>query len=62
LDVEISFGHDKIMIDLNNIKCAIKGNDVTNNIMNIFFLPHPQGGPKKYVDCTHTTHEHIMHN
>lgn len=37
MGVKISFGQDKIMIDLNDIKCVIKGSDVTNNIRNIFF-------------------------
>jgi len=46
LDVEISFGQDEIMIDFNDIKCAIKSSDVTNNIMNIFFYCILKGVPK----------------
>jgi hypothetical protein len=62
LDVDISFGGDEIMINLNNIKCAMKANDVKNNIMNIFLMSHPEKGPKRYVDCTHAINEHIVHN
>jgi len=37
LDVKIAFGQYEIMINLNDIKCALKGSDATNNVMNIFF-------------------------
>ncbi len=46
LDVEISFGQYEIMINLNNVKCAIKDSDVTNNIMNIFFCRIFEGVPR----------------
>jgi hypothetical protein len=46
LYVEISFGRHEIMIDLNNIKCAIKGSDVINNIMNLFFCCILKGVPR----------------
>jgi hypothetical protein len=46
LDVEISFGQDEIMINLNNIKYAIKGSDVTNNIMNHYFCCIFKGVPR----------------
>jgi hypothetical protein len=34
------------MINLNNIKCAIKGNDATKNIVNIFFYRIFKGVPR----------------
>jgi len=34
------------MIDLNDIKCALKGNDATDNIVNIFFYSILRGVPK----------------
>ncbi len=37
LDVNVTFGQYEIMIDFNDIKCALKDNDATDNIVNIFF-------------------------
>jgi len=36
-DIIKTKGHDKIMIDLNDIKYVLKGSDAINNIVNIFF-------------------------
>jgi hypothetical protein len=46
LDVEITFGRDKIIIDLNNIKCVLKGSDATDNIVNMFLNYILKGLPK----------------
>jgi hypothetical protein len=62
LDVKIPFGCDKIMIDLNDIKCALKGNDATNNIMNIFFCYILKGVPKIHGVHQCNNHEHIVGN
>ncbi len=59
MDVKIPFGHDKIMIDFNDIKCALKGNDATNNIMNIFFCYILKGVPKIHGVHQCNNHEHI---
>jgi hypothetical protein len=49
-----------MMIDLNNIICVLKGNDVIHNIVNIFFEVDPPKNSSQHVDCLCEIHQCVV--